>query len=824
MKLNTKDTILYGYTERSNKEDYKREGYAEIKYACLYPSKLYNGLKLDDEPDYLVGGSELLAKLSELAGRDKYAHLVVYFYNLKLDASYMRAIARQKNNVCMSYSDYYNLLPILQMFRKINADATDNNQDGMDGLSWKLSDPKKTLIKPDEYIKVSGKKYYRTVKGYMELFQLLANAWVDMVNDMGTLYESLYVADSFNVIHFRDCLKFYDVKIGQLAEQAKISTYRDELNEPVSHGDGWMPSDKELAEYAGNVKILQVVTDKYIKKSTNWEINAKRKPSLRMTRSAYAYHKLRSLLYINNTKNLKESERMFDSAFPSLEVGTWENLRPALLGGLVYIRPHNGRYLDVGEGMVVDNNSEYSAAMCSNWYPCGKPELAAGDMHDAIRDDQVKHMYIQAFTAEFKLKPDGIPMISKEYSKDHTPVMSNRDLQEFQKTLVLCDVDFKLFEENYNITSINYLYYYRFATIAYPFKAYIERAAEEKINAARMISKYQKEGNDELVAFWTEIKRENKIDINAIPGKFSQKTLNRVTKIKTDSYGESELECEKGYTLSASNYLPIAIWTNAYARRILFEGIHSVGDRFLYCDTDSVHFTGQDIPEALACFIDQSKLGYWKIESKYRRARYLREKCYAEDMEKLDKKGDVIYEVEAKISGLSDTSKKTEIKKIEDLKYTDEREKYKNNIVVLPVSGGLVLESEARDLLPRHEAKHQLLDCEKWLGILSGFLSEHVDKLQDETWAFEWKTSNEQEERLIESIVGYYRVMVERLDNLINIAGIMKARELVNQDLSEPDGISYLEVEHKRVPYITLKNYQIQMSRLVHIAMRNLQA
>ena len=820
MKLTKEDTILYGYTDRSSYNDYGRQGYAEIKHACLVPSDLYNGLKLETKVKHMSDATQLLDVLSNLAGINKYANLVVYFHNLKLDASYLRSVVRQKNSTCISYNDYHRLLPILQMLKKINANASDNNQDGLEGLKWKLEDKRKKLIKPDKYVNIDNHSYYLTVEGYIEIYKMLSNAWIDMVNDAGVIYESIYISDSFNPIHFRDSLKFFDIKMDQMAKQANVENYRDE-NDMIDHNDGWVPSHDDIVKYEGNVTALKTVVDKYIQKSTAWEIKAKRKPSLRMTRSAYAYNRLRSTLYASQTRNMTEAEQEFDRQFPSIEIGTWENLRRALVGGLVYVKPHASRYLDVGRGIAIDNNSEYSAAMCSDWFPCGKPSWHEGDMHDHIRSDRTKHMYIQAFTAKFRLKKNGIPMISKEYSTHHQPVISNNDLDRFQQTILLCDVDFSLFEKNYDIISIDYLYYYRFKAVYKPFKNYIETASAKKIHAAKMIAKYQEEGNDDEVAYWTDIKREAKVDINALPGKFSQKILNKINKIVTNVYGESKLDSDEGYTLDSSKYIPIAIWTNAYAREILFSGIDAVGSRFLYCDTDSVHFLGWDIPDKLSYLIDQFRLGYWKIDSKYRKARYIREKCYAEEIEKYDEQGNIVWETEAKVSGLSDASKRTEIRNVEDLKYTDERKPYSNNLVANNVSGGLVLTLEDRDLLPRTSSAPKYVDHKMIIDKLNHFLQTKVKTMENDPWNYDWKIINEREASLLKPIIGYYNVMIDDMDAVINLVGIDKAKRLVNKEVNS-DKLLTVGMNGQSVQYITINQYQRQMTQLINNALLDL--
>ena len=82
--------------------------------------------------------------------------------------------------------------------------------------------------------------------------------------------------------------------------------------------------------------------------------------------------------------------------------------------------------------------------------------------------------------------------------------------------------------------------------------------------------------------------------------------------------------------LSNSVYLPIASFITAYAREVLLNATNNVFDRFLYCDTDSIHILGYDIPTNIP--IHDKNLGAWKLEGKFINAKYIGAKRYAELM------------------------------------------------------------------------------------------------------------------------------------------------------------------------------------------------
>lgn len=86
-------------------------------------------------------------------------------------------------------------------------------------------------------------------------------------------------------------------------------------------------------------------------------------------------------------------------------------------------------------------------------------------------------------------------------------------------------------------------------------------------------------------------------------------------------------------------YIAMASFITSYARRKTITAAQRVMDnynegkskiQFVYADTDSLHCVSPDheLPEGLE--IDDTKLGAWKYESKFIKAKFLRQKCYIE--------------------------------------------------------------------------------------------------------------------------------------------------------------------------------------------------
>lgn len=90
-------------------------------------------------------------------------------------------------------------------------------------------------------------------------------------------------------------------------------------------------------------------------------------------------------------------------------------------------------------------------------------------------------------------------------------------------------------------------------------------------------------------------------------------------------------------------YLPVATFCTAYARKYTIETsqmirewtvAHHGFDGYLYSDTDSIHALLSTSDVELLCDIikiDDFELGAWKHESSFKRAKFLRQKCYIEE-------------------------------------------------------------------------------------------------------------------------------------------------------------------------------------------------
>lgn len=301
-----------------------------------------------------------------------------------------------------------------------------------------------------------------------------------------------------------------------------------------------------------------------------------------------------------------------------------EDVHPSYRGGFTYLNPKFAGKL-LGKGIVLDVNGLYSAVMKESYLPYGTPIFYKGE----YKEDKSYPLYIQMIRCVFELKHGKIPTIQVKHSLSFrgNEYLTSSDDEE----LVLClnSVDLELFLEQYEVHNIEYLSGWKFRSARGFFDTYID-----KWNGLKQSSILEENWGMYLIA---------KYYLNSLYGKFGTNIWVKSKLPYFDpetqkvSFKDSELEPKQGL------YIAMASFITSYARLKTISSAQKIMDdynsgksniQFVYADTDSLHLLTDDfeIPEGLE--IDQVKLGAWKIEGKFRRAKYLRQKCYMDDFTK----------------------------------------------------------------------------------------------------------------------------------------------------------------------------------------------
>lgn len=297
-------------------------------------------------------------------------------------------------------------------------------------------------------------------------------------------------------------------------------------------------------------------------------------------------------------------KKKYRQLFPVLDLEMDSSIRLAYRGGWTYCNPKIADK-DLGEGLVYDMNSMYPSMMIHRMMPYGRPEYFSGQ----YEDDELYPLYIQKIECRFKIKPNHLPTIQL---KKNLMFAMNEYIEDSKEVvqMVLTNVDLKLFLEHYDIIGgIEYIDGYKFKACQGVFDSYIDYWMNIKMTS---------EG---------AIKQLAKLMLNALTGKFA--TRPDVTgKVPYLENGIVRYELGEPETREPE-YTPLSVFITAWARDKIIRTAQSVYDRFCYADTDSIHITGTDIPNIE---VDDKKLNYWKLESHFTRARFIRQKTYIEEI------------------------------------------------------------------------------------------------------------------------------------------------------------------------------------------------
>lgn len=311
-------------------------------------------------------------------------------------------------------------------------------------------------------------------------------------------------------------------------------------------------------------------------------------------------------------KDFKKTGRVaeqWQNWFPmSLELD--REIRQAYKGAFTYVK-ENELGKEQGEGLVFDVNSLYPSVMYYAQMPYGAPIYFV----EKYKQDDCYPYYFQFFSCSFTLKKGMLPTLQLKNNLSFMPTEYVKTSKGEIVTLCMTCTDLELFLEHYNVQDLEYHCGYKFKATDKLFKEFIDKWIKVKNNAT-----LEKNTGMRTIA---------KLMLNNLYGKFASRPT-----------GFSKIPCfengEVKYRLSEEEerpmmYVPIGAAITAYARAKTIRSAQANYDRFLYADTDSLHLKGTELPDNIE--IDPVKLGAWKHESTFSRAKFIRAKSYIEEID-----------------------------------------------------------------------------------------------------------------------------------------------------------------------------------------------
>lgn len=301
-------------------------------------------------------------------------------------------------------------------------------------------------------------------------------------------------------------------------------------------------------------------------------------------------------------------KKNFNKWFPIPDYDS--DIRQSYKGGFTYLNPKY-KEIDLQDGIVLDVNSLYPSVMYYQPLPYGEGIFFKGK----YEPDKIYNLHVQMFTCQFELKPGYIPTIQLKNNLAFVPTQYLENSDGEDVTLCLTNVDLELFFEHYNVYNIEYHSGWKFKSTVGLFNEYID-----KWNTVKMESTLN--GNKAMRTL-------AKLMLNALYGKFA---LNPNVQSKIPWYDNGVVKYKLGEKETRDPiYIPVGTFITAWARYKTISSAQKVYDRFVYADTDSLHLIGTEIPDMLE--VDPVKLGAWKHESTFTRARFIRQKSYIEEID-----------------------------------------------------------------------------------------------------------------------------------------------------------------------------------------------
>lgn len=416
---------------------------------------------------------------------------------------------------------------------------------------------------------------------------LTPHSFTTLISDKGQFYSMEIMLDEGNRIKILDSLKILPFSVDEIAKGFNLPINKLEIDYSKEREIGHKLDGQEVDYLRVDVEImarsLKILFDQDL---------------TQMTQGSNALHDYKKII----------GKKNFTRWFP---IPTYDfDIRQSYKGGFTYCDPRF-QGLDIEEGIVLDVNSLYPSVMYYEKLPYGEGIFFEGK----YEKDELYNLHVQMLTCQFELKENHIPTIQLKNNLSFIPTQYLSSSGDEEVTMCLTSVDLKLFFEHYNVYNITYHSGWKFKSTTGLFKDYIDKWNKIKVESTI-------NGNKAMRTL-------AKLMLNALYGKFA---LNPHVQSKHPYFEDDMVKYRLGEKETRDPiYIPVGTFITAWARYKTISSAQKVYDRFLYADTDSLHLIGTEIPAELE--IDPVKLGAWKHESTFTRARFIRQKTYMEEID-----------------------------------------------------------------------------------------------------------------------------------------------------------------------------------------------
>lgn len=429
-----------------------------------------------------------------------------------------------------------------------------------------------------------------------------------LISEMGQFYSIEIYFDvtpnksKCNKVTIYDSLKILNFSVDKIAKDFGLPINKLELDYDVFREKGHILTDEEVIYLKHDVEImaraLKIMFDNGLDKMT---------------------------IGSNALSNYKQIISNFTHYFPIMPAEIDSDIRLSYKGGFTYLNPLY-KEKQTKSGIVLDINSMYPWIMKTARLPFGDPVFFEGK----YEEDKLYNLYVQTLLCNFKIKKGKIPSIQiKSNTYSFMPNEYLEDSKEELVTLTLTNIDLELFFEQYEVYDIKYLGGWKFKSTNGLFTQYIDFWTNEKIKA-------KKDGNGSMYLI-------SKLMLNNLYGKLGTNPNVQGKYPYIDEEGGfiryARYEKDKRDPI----YVPVSSFVTSYGRAYIIRTSQAIRDYskekynkdyYVYSDTDSIHCLFDDVEELKQFVnIDDYELGAFKLENKFTKGSYIRQKCYIEKLE-----------------------------------------------------------------------------------------------------------------------------------------------------------------------------------------------
>lgn len=490
-----------------------------------------------------------------------------------------------------------------------------------------VNDPNDCRVWAWAILSINEREYYTgtDIKSFMRQIEKLKNAeiWFHNLRFDGSFilyelfredfeYSNKKESHTFNTL-ISDMNQFYEIEIvfkgGKNGNKIKLHDSAKVI-----------PLRIEQMPKAFGIEIEKLEIDYNQKRPVGYQLTAQEKKYLRhdVTIAARAlryfidqglYGMTIGSIALKSFKKTGKIEKNWQNLFP-MDLELDSEIRQAYKGAFTYVKDtETGK--EQKEGLVFDVNSLYPSVMYYEQMPYGAPIKFYG----AYKPDKCYHYYFQILTCSFELKKGMLPTIQLKNNLAFIPTEYVKSSKGELITMCMTCTDLELFFEHYNVYDLEYHAGYKFKATDKLFKEFIDKWISIK--------------NESTINGNAGMRTIAKLMLNNLYGKFASRPTG-FSKIPYFENGEVKykLSEEEERTMM---YVPIGAAITAYARAKTIRSAQANYDRFIYADTDSLHLKGTEMPDNIE--IDNVKLGAWKHESTFTRAKFIRAKSYIEEID-----------------------------------------------------------------------------------------------------------------------------------------------------------------------------------------------